>query len=90
MAKYRQYNPAYNKYFKCRIGTCRGTCRYNLQEMSQLGHSVAKCERCGKNWRVEQDTEKKSCCGKIVVRMTSIEKNVSSAPIIFRETEYKG
>ena len=80
----KNYNPIYLRTFRCRVGGCKGVGSYNLQEVSQQGVALLTCSGCGKNWRAEK-SEKSSCCGRVVVRFTSVEKNINVKPLVVLE-----
>ena len=60
-------------------------CRYNLQKMSQEGHERFDCPQCGKKWESVVNTEKKSCCGNIIVKFMSIEVNLANKSLVCNE-----
>jgi len=65
---------------------CGGVCAFNLQDVSQQGHLVLTCPQCKKQWKAAVNREKKSCCGKIVIKFMSVEKNVAVRPLVYNET----
>jgi len=78
------YNTLYLRTFRCRIRGCGGVASYNLQEVSQEGKAILVCSGCNKQWRAEK-SDKNSCCGRMVIKFTSIEKNVNVKPLIALE-----
>ena len=68
--------------FRCRVPNCKGVGSYNLQQISQEDNVSFFCSQCNKEWRAEVSKEKKSCCGRVVVKFTSVEKSITAKPIV--------
>jgi len=81
-----KFNRFYDRYFKCRMFKCGGVCRFNLQDVSQNKYLLLTCPQCNKQWKASVNREKKICCGKIVIKFVSVEKNVAVRPLIYNET----
>lgn len=81
----KQYNLAYERHFRCRVRRCKGVCGYNLQRVSQEGSVMFTCPQCGKQWSATINKAKRSCCGNVVVKFSSVEKSVSKRPIVVNE-----
>lgn len=58
--------------------------------MSQNNFVITKCQKCKKEWRIEESKHRKSCCGRMVVRVSSVEKNAQAKPIVFNESVHTG
>lgn len=65
---------------------CKGVCHYNLQQVSIEKTVELICPQCGKNWMAQINRQKRICCGKLVVKFSSIEKNVAVKPTVINET----